>query len=86
MHDPGKTDAAKEGGASEAVVADLADVDALAAAADGADGVFAIIPAFADDDAGMGVNIVEAAIRAGARKVVFSSVYHPSLTALSNHR
>jgi uncharacterized protein YbjT (DUF2867 family) len=39
-----------------------------------------------ENGAGIGVNLVEAAVRAGARKFVFSSVYHPSLGALSNHR
>jgi len=86
VHDPAKEQVARAAGAAETVVVDLTDVDALTAAADGVDGVFGIIPAFAPDGAHIGVNIVEAATRAGARKVVFSSVYHPSLTALSNHR
>jgi len=86
VHSAAKEEAARDAGVAETVVADLGDVDALTMAADGVDGVFGIIPAFAADEAGIGVNIVRAAVRAGARKVVFSSVYHPSLTALSNHR
>ena len=86
VHDPATEEVARRAGAAETVVADLTDVDALTAAADGVDGVFGIIPAFAPDEAGIGVNVVEAAAHVGARKVVFSSVYHPSLTALSNHR
>lgn len=86
VHDPGQEAAAREAGADETVVADLADQNALTDAAEGADGVFGIIPVFAPDEADLGVNIVEAAVGARARKVVFSSVYHPSLTALSNHR
>lgn len=85
VHDPAKTDAARSNGATQIVVADLRDVAALTAAAEGVDGVFGIIPAFADDEAGIGVTMVEAAVRAGVVKFVFSSVYHPSLP-LSNHR
>ncbi len=86
VHSAAKEQAARDAGVAETVVADLGDVDALTMAADGVDGVFGIIPAFAADEAGIGVNIVRAAVRAGARKVVFSSVCHPSLATLSNHR
>jgi uncharacterized protein YbjT (DUF2867 family) len=86
VRDPAKASAAKDAGAVETAVADLNDLDALTAAVEGVDGVFGIIPAFAEGEAGIGVNLVEAAVRAGARKFVFSSVYHPSLTALSNPR
>jgi uncharacterized protein YbjT (DUF2867 family) len=85
VHDPKAADRATRNGASETVVADLHDVEALTVAADGVDGIFGIIPAFADDEAGIGVNMVHAATRAGVRKFVFSSVYHPSVP-LSNHR
>ena len=86
VRDAAKERMARQAGAAEIAVADLNDVDALAAAAEGVDGVFGIIPAFAENEAGIGVNLVEAAVRAGARKFVFSSVCHPSLTSLSNHR
>lgn len=86
VRDPAKSDDARRAGASETVVADLNDLDSLTAAATGVDGMFGIIPAFADDEAGIGVNMVRAASRAGVGKFVFSSVYHPSLNALSNHR
>lgn len=85
VHDEAKREDAVRDGASEVVVADLGDVDALARAAEGMDGVFGIIPVFAQDEGSLGVNIVQAAARAGAHKVVFSSVYHPSLASLSNH-
>ena len=86
VHDPAKEEDARRAGARETVVADLGDVDAVASAAEGVDGLFAIIPVFAPDEAQLGVNMVQAAARAGVPKVVLSSVYHPSLTALSNHR
>ena len=45
---------------------------------------FLITLAFAPDAAKMGVSFVEAAQAAGVRKVVYNSVYHPSLP-LENH-
>ena len=86
VHDERRAEQAKRNGATETVVADLADLHALTRASDGVDGVFGIIPAFAPDEARIGTTMVEAAVRAGARKFVFSSVYHPTTNALSNHR
>lgn len=74
----------RERGASEIAVGDLRDPDSLAEAARGVDGVFHIGPAFHPDEARLGVNMVEAATRAGARAFVFSGVIHPS-NGLSNH-
>lgn len=85
VHDASKEKVARSAGATETVVTDLGDVDSLTTAAEGVDGLFAIIPVFAPDEAELGVNMVRAAVRAGVRKVVFSSVAHPSLSALSNH-
>jgi uncharacterized protein YbjT (DUF2867 family) len=56
----------------------------LRAALDGVDGVFLIIPAFAPDTADLGTGVVAAAQAAGVRRLVFSGVYHPSLS-LVNH-
>ena len=86
VRDRSRIEKAHRGGATETVVADLADLDEFTRACEGVDGVFGIIPAFAEDEARIGTNMVEAAVRAGARKFVFSSVYHPSTSALSNHR
>jgi len=46
--------------------------------------VFLIIPAFAPDSAALGTGVVAAAQAAGVRRLVFSGVYHPSLS-LVNH-
>ncbi|MGH6810196.1 MAG: NmrA family NAD(P)-binding protein, partial [Ensifer adhaerens] len=46
---------------------------------------FHIGPAFAPDEAAMGVAMVEASVRAGVRKFVFSSVIQPTNTRLKNH-
>jgi len=86
VHSAGKEGTARDNGAAETVVADLADGEALRLAMAGIDGVFHVIPAFVRDEPGIGVGVVEAAQDAGVGRVVFSSVYHPSLTALSNHR
>jgi len=51
---------------------------------DGVQGVFLIIPAFAPDAAELGTTLVATAKAAGVRRVVFSGVYHPSLS-LVNH-
>lgn len=85
VHSTAEIHKVKQAGATETVVADFNDIGALIKAADGVDGVFGIIPAFAQSSATIGVNMVKAAIRGGARKFVFSSVYHPTLSALSNH-
>ncbi|OWY69053.1 epimerase [cyanobacterium TDX16] len=80
-----KSDAARQQGAEEIAIADLRDLESLRAAATGVDGVFHINPAFAADEAEMGVRMVEAASDASVRKFVFSSVIHPSISKLSNH-
>jgi uncharacterized protein YbjT (DUF2867 family) len=80
-----KLDAARHQGADEAVVGDLGDADSLYTAANGVEGVFHLNPAFAPNEADLGVAMVEAAAAAGVQKFVFSSVIHPSISALSNH-
>lgn len=84
VHDPIKTERALRGGASEIVVADLRDPDSLYAALDGVDGLFLILPAFAPDTVALGTGAVAAAAARGVRRVVYSGVYHPSLS-LVNH-
>ncbi|MEJ3657607.1 NmrA family NAD(P)-binding protein [Actinomycetes bacterium KLBMP 9759] len=71
-------------GAAEVVRADLRDPAGLRAAADGADGVFHVGPAFAADEAQLGLNMIDAARAAGVRRFTFSGVHHPG-NGLSNH-
>jgi uncharacterized protein YbjT (DUF2867 family) len=80
-----KIDMAQQQGADEVVVGDLGDADSLYAAASEVEGVFHLNPAFSPNEADLGVAMVEAAKAAGVRKFVFSSVIHPSISALSNH-
>ncbi|WP_077963920.1 NmrA/HSCARG family protein [Ensifer adhaerens] len=76
---------ARSRGAAEVVLGDLRERRSLDRALAGAAGVFHIGPAFAPDEAAMGVSMVEAAVRAGVRKFVFSSVIQPTHTRLKNH-
>jgi uncharacterized protein YbjT (DUF2867 family) len=82
---PLQGEAAIARGAAEFALGDLRQASSLARALDGVDGVFYIGPAFAPDEAAMGVAMVEAAERAGVKKFVFSSVIQPTNTALKNH-
>ena len=72
-------------GADEVVVGNLTDPAAIAAALHGMDAVFYIAPAFLPNEAEVGQRFVAAAIDAGVRRFVFSSVIHPVLSGLSNH-
>lgn len=84
VHDRSKAAVPQSRGAHEIVLGDLGDSASLDKAMDGVDGVFLITPAFAADATQLGLNAVEAATRAGVGKVVYSGVYHPSLS-LANH-
>ncbi|MGH6760831.1 MAG: NmrA family NAD(P)-binding protein [Phyllobacterium sp.] len=83
--DDARADAARSLGASEIAIGDLRDRESLVSAVDGVDGIFHIGPAFAPDEAALGVALVEAAERAGVQKFVFSSVIQPTNTRLKNH-
>jgi uncharacterized protein YbjT (DUF2867 family) len=80
-----RAELARENGAHEAVIGDLKDEVSLRDAAAGMDGVFHIGPAYAPEEAEMGLSMVRAARSAGVRKFVFSGVIHPPITALTNH-
>lgn len=72
-------------GADEVVLGDLQDIDSVRAAMAGMDALFYVAPAFMPDEAETGTRVIDAAVRAGVRRVVFSSVIHPGLP-LVNHR
>jgi uncharacterized protein YbjT (DUF2867 family) len=76
---------ARKLGADETAIGDLNDPASLSAAAAGTDGVFHINPAFAPNEADLGLAMVKAAEDAGVTKFVFSGVIHPSRANLSNH-
>lgn len=81
-----KADRARKQGAAEAMIGDLRDRQSLEAAMRGVEGLFHIGPAFLADEAELGVGVVEVAKASGVRKIVFSSVIHPTDTRLANHR
>jgi uncharacterized protein YbjT (DUF2867 family) len=85
VHDPAKAEKARMLGASEVAIGDLRNRRSLESAVEGVAGVFHIGPAFAPDEAAMGVAMVEAAAQAGVQKFVFSSVIQPTNTKLKNH-
>jgi len=78
-----KAEKAIQNGADKTMIGSLDDKQSLIKAATGMDGVFHILPAFRNEVAA-GLNMVSAAITAGVKKFVFSSVYHTSLS-LVNH-
>ena len=80
-----KGEVARQEGVDEIAIGDLNDSESLRAAADGVDGVFHINPAFAHNEANLGVAMVEAAKAVGVEKFVFSGVIHPSISAMVNH-
>jgi uncharacterized protein YbjT (DUF2867 family) len=84
VHNPAKQGQATDAGADETAAGDLRHPASVRAALDGVDGVFLILPAFAPDTSALGTGVVAAARSAGVRRVVFSGVYHPSLS-LVNH-
>ncbi len=75
---------ARSNGASDIVLGDLRDRSSVEAALRGVERVFYISPVFQDDEAEMGISFVEAAQQAGVRRIVFSTIVHPSLD-LRNH-
>ncbi|MER8389088.1 NmrA/HSCARG family protein [Mesorhizobium sp. M0166] len=85
VRDAASAEKARKAGASEIAIGDLRNHQSLEQAVKGVDGVFHIGPAFAPDEAAMGVAMVEAAARADVRKFVFSSVIQPTNTRLENH-
>jgi uncharacterized protein YbjT (DUF2867 family) len=85
VRDPGKESVVRMNGAAEVAVGDLRDRQSLERALQGIDGVFHIGPAFAPDEADLGISVIEAARQADVRKIVFSSVIHPTNVRLANH-
>jgi uncharacterized protein YbjT (DUF2867 family) len=85
IHDARDEPDVRAAGAQDVVVADLTDPASVAAALRGVERVFYIAPVTLRDEATVGKAFVEAAIGAGVRRFVFSSVIHPVLRGLPNH-
>lgn len=85
IQDATQGQAVRDHGAEEIAIGDLRDRSSVDAALRGVDAVFYIAPAFQEDEADLGLGMVEAAKAAGVSRFVFSSVIHPVLSALVNH-
>ena len=85
IHQARDESAVRKAGAQDVVLGDLADRASVAAALRGVDRVFYIAPVALPEEATAGNAFVDAAIAAGVRRLVFSSVIHPVLSGLPNH-
>jgi uncharacterized protein YbjT (DUF2867 family) len=85
VHDAADAPKVQAAGVQEIVVGDLTDPLSVAAALMGVGRVFYIAPVALPDEAEVGEAFVAAAAKAGVRRLVFSSVIHPVLSALPNH-
>lgn len=66
-------------------IGDLTDRARIDEALRGVTRLFYVAPAFIEQEAKLGLAMVDAARAAGVRRIVFSSVIHPVLTDLVNH-
>lgn len=73
-------------GANDVAIGDLNDRASIDHALEGIDGVFYIAPAFLPHEVAAGQGVVAACVAAGVKRLVFSSVIHPVLSGLSNHK
>jgi uncharacterized protein YbjT (DUF2867 family) len=78
-------DALRAAGVEDVVVGDLADPDVLARAVSGADAIYHVGPTLSPSERAVGFAIVDAAVAAGVRHFVMSSVLHAITTDLLQH-
>jgi uncharacterized protein YbjT (DUF2867 family) len=86
IRDPAKEALVREAGAQDTVIGDIRDPRVLHHAVKGCSGVSFIGPRFMAEEGDVGRAMVDAAVRGGVGRFVYSGVYHPSITALYNHR
>lgn len=72
-------------GATQVVLGDLRDLPKVEAAAAGVQGIFLIGPRFLREEAAVGKAVIDIAVKAEARRFVYSGVYHPTIRDLYNH-
>lgn len=72
-------------GVAETVIGDFRSDADVARAVDGATSVMHIPPRFTEDEAEIGIRVVEAAKAAGVGHFLFSSAYHPQMRQLDHH-
>ena len=72
-------------GAGETAIGDFRSESDVARALAGADSVLLVSPRFTEDEAGIGIRVVEAAKAAGVDHLVYSSAFHPQLARMDHH-
>jgi uncharacterized protein YbjT (DUF2867 family) len=85
VHGEAGGDRARDGGADEVVIAELAQPDSISAALEGANRVLMIPPALHPDEDGLAINALRAAEQAGVERFVYLSVLHPHTPELRHH-
>ena len=72
-------------GAAEVVIGNFRSAPDLATALAGANSVVLVSPRFTEDEAEIGIGVVEAAKQAGVEHFVYSSAFHPQLRKMDHH-
>ncbi len=72
-------------GAGETAIGDFRSDADVARALAGADSVLLVSPRFTEDEAGIGIRVVEAAKSEGVGHLVYSSAFHPQLSKMDHH-
>lgn len=85
IRDAKETDAVRKNGATEIAIGDLSDRASIDLALQGADAVFYIAPLSIPNEAEIGKSLVAAAQNAGVRRIVFSALMNPILSAIPHH-
>ena len=85
VHNPADIAAVQKAGVQDVVVGDLTDPASVARALKGVSRVFYVAPVALEGEAEAGKAFVAAAMDAKVRRIVFSSIIHPVLSALPNH-
>ena len=72
-------------GVGETVIGDFRSEEDVARAVAGAESVLLVSPRFTEDEAGIGIRVVEAAKAEGVGHLVYSSAFHPQLSKMDHH-
>ncbi len=72
-------------GVAETLIGDFRSDADVARAVAGADSVFLVSPRFTEDEAEIGIRVVESAKAAGVGHFVYSSAFHPQLSKMDHH-
>ncbi len=72
-------------GVGETTVGDFRSAGDVARALAGAESVFLVSPRFTEDEAEIGIGVVQAAKQEAVRHFVYSSAFHPQLSGMDHH-